>query len=398
MLQKRKLLLIIILFLSIVGQFATEIYLPSMPAMAEYFKVGLNIIQLSITAYVIGFGFGSLVYGSLSDALGRRPVVIWSMCVGVIGSLICCFMTSPDSLFIGRFIQGLGLSGSAVVARSIIKDISPDQMSMSKLASVLGVAFAAVVACAPIIGGYIQFYAFWRLNFIVLLIISILVTGLCWFKLPETNKHRRAVSIKHIILDYVEVLTNKEFLLYNLLSTLTLGGIISYQVLSSYLLQIRVGLSPEKFGYTSMVITLALIVGGVLNSKVVARRGTETMIRLGCYIFILAGLIYVISGLFDWVNLWLILLPMVLFTIGASILYPNASAGAMTLFATQAGTAASVYAFFQMLGGGVCSGLISIIKTPNQLPLGLMFIGIGMLGVKLTRVLHNLVQQKTIVI
>lgn len=384
--------------MSIIGSFATEIYLPSMPAMAKYFAVRLHIIQLSITIYVLGFSLGAFLFGPLSDIFGRRPIAIFCLIVGLLGSLICCIAFDTFSLLIGRFVQGIGLSGVGVIARSITKDISPDQTSMSRLGSIMGVVFATAVACAPIIGGYIEQYAFWRLNFITLFIMALLIALLCWQKLPETNKHKRNISFQHVLSDYVEVLTNKEFILFNLLSTFTLGGIISYQTLSSYLLQIKVGLSPTDFGYTTTIITLSLVIGGVFNSRVVARRGSLAMFALGFKLFIVSGIMYVFCGLFDWINVWLILLPIAAYTVGASLVYPNASAGAMTLFADKAGTAAAIYTFLQMLGATLFSGFISIVNATNQLPLGILFVTIGFIGLRFNKVLDKIVRDKVIII
>ncbi|MFN7093743.1 MAG: multidrug effflux MFS transporter [Burkholderiales bacterium] len=394
MLQQKKLVLAILILLSVIGQFATEIYLPSMPTMAEYFGVKLNIVQFSITLYVAGFSMGALGYGSLSDTLGRRPVIIISLLIGVVGSGVCCVARSIEWLLIGRFIQGVGFSGVSVVTRSITKDICPDSITLAKLASLLGVLYAVAISFAPILGGYIEKYAVWRLNFILLFLFSLIVAGLCYWRLPETNQHQRKTSLLQMLADYAEIVANKQFLLYNLISAVTLGGIISYQTLSSYLLQIKVGLSPEVFGYTAVAVTVSIIIGGFLNSKAVARHGLNKMLRLGCCLYVIAGILYVISGLFGIINGFVILVPIILFSIGASIAFPNASSGAMSIFTTKAGAAASVYTFFQTLGAAIGSGIISWLPHSNQLSLGGLFVIVGLTGLKCNQSLQRLRKPK----
>jgi len=330
------LFLFIVVLFSMFGQFATELYLPSMPAMARYFNVNISVVQLSITNYTFGYAVGSFWCGYISDKSGRLKVLFPCIIVTIFGSLMCCFAFDAEFLFVGRFIQGLGLGGIGVVSRSVVRDISKTKMEFAKFASILGSVSAIAIAFAPIIGGYIEKYLFWRINF--------------------------------------------EFLLYNCISSLTLAGFISYQTISAYLLQVKVGLAPDSFGYTSLLVTIALILGGVINSKVVERRGVEVMLKFGSMLYLLAGALYVVGGLFNIVNVVSILLPMMLFTFGAGIIYPNASSGALSLFTKKAGTAASIYNCFQMLGGTMGSWIISSIYANTPLPLGVMFVFIGLSG------------------
>ena len=370
--------LFIVILCSTAGQFATEIYLPSMPAMATYFKVQMSVIQLTITTYAFGFAFGSFFSGYISDKNGRLAVLFPCAIIAFIGSLLCSVSTSADLVLVGRFIQGVGLGGVGVVARSIIRDVSTNKMEFAKFASILGSVSAIAIAFAPIVGGYIEKYLYWRVDFFFLLVFTAGLSWLCKYKLIETNTNRGNVNIKLMLKDYYEVLKNKEFLLYNCVSSLTLAGFISYQTVSSYLLQVQVGLEPDKFGFTSVAVTVALIIGGLFNGKMVERRGVENMLKFGAIIYLIAGGLYVLGGLFNYMTVVSILLPMTLFTFSAGIMYPNASSGALSLFTDKAGTAASIYNCFQMIGAGIGSWIIASIRHKTQLPLGIMFVFISM--------------------
>ena len=381
--------MVLVVFLGLLGQFATELYLPSMPAMAQSLHVPINMIQLTITIYVLGFSFGSLLYGTLSDKFGRKPIIFICLLIGLAGSLVCCLRFNVNWLFAGRFIQGIGFSGVAVVSRSITKDVSPDPVSLAKLASIFGVLNSIAIAFAPVIGGYIQKYSFWRVNFILLLVFTVLAVFLCWYKMPETNLNKRMLTLKVAFADYLDVLSNKQFLLYNAMSALTLAGVVSYQTISPLLLQVKVGMAPDSFGYTAVVVTAALVLGSLANSRIMPRQGTEKMIAFGCRLYIVAGLIFVVCGAFNWINMYLVLVPMVLYMIGAGLVYPNCSSGAMSIFSTKAGTAASVYNFFQMLGATIGSGLVSTHEHGSQLLLGVMLAVIGLIGISCCRSLHT---------
>ena len=377
-----------LMLLVVLGQFATELYLPSMPSMAIYMNVNINMIQLSIAVYVFGFAIGSMVYGTLSDKFGRRPIILICILVGSIGSLVCCFSFSLDSLLIGRVIQGIGFSGGAVVARSITKDISETREELAKVSSTMGILYASAIAFAPIIGGYIEKYMFWRINFILLLVLAIVTITLCWYKIPETNKNKRSLTINVVLHDYIDVLTNRNFLLYNIISASILSGLVAYQTMSSYLLQVRVGMSPDSFGYTALFITAALISGGFINRFLMPRRGSEKIIIVGCYLYILTSILYVITGIFGLINIYIILVPIVIAVIASGIIYPNCSAGAMSVFDTKVGTAASVYNCLQMLGATIGSIIVSLFHNANQLVLGLLFASIGGVSLFLARKLQ----------
>ena len=379
---------VVIMLLSVLGQFATEIYLPSMPAMAHALGVPINMVQMTIAIYVLGFAAGSLIYGTLSDALGRKPVVFACLVIGSLGSVVCCISFTIKWLLVGRLIQGIGFSGVAVVIRSMTRDIAPDRQTLSKIASLIGILNSTAIAFAPVIGGYIEKYMFWRMNFILLLGITITTTFLSWYKIPETNINKRKLTWQIVLSDYIDVLSNRQFLMFNAMSTLTLCGLVAYQTISSYLLQVKVGMSPEDFGYTSVVITIATITGGLANSRLIPRIGIEKMLTFGCVSYIIAGLAYLLTGAFNFINLYVVLVPMIVYMTAAGIVYPNCSSGAMSIFDTKAGTAASVYNCLQMVGATVGSTLISLFHDTNQLPLGMLLLTVGGISLYCAKTLH----------
>lgn len=388
-----KVLLLIIILLATSGQFATEIYLPSMPNMANYFAVPLKSIQFSITMYALGYSIGSIFWGYFSDKFGRRLVILPCLGVAILGGVICSVAMNLEWLLVGRCIQGIGLSGAGVSSRSIARDIAKNKVQLAKLASVTGILATIAMAIAPILGGYIEKYSFWRINFITLLLLSVTIAILCWFKLEETNSNRGKFSWLNMFHEYKEVMSCKNFAIYNALGTFTFTGLVAYQTVSPYFLQVKVGLAPDQFGYTSLVVIFALMLGGIFNNRMVTHRGIEQMLFFGCALFFAAGCCYILFGLLHFITLISILTPIMLFSFSAGIIYPNASSGALSLFSTKAGTAASIYNFFQMVGAVLGSGLMSIVHHTSQVPLGVIFVFLGVIGI----VLVLFIEQDTIV-
>ena len=163
------------------------------------------------------------------------------------------------------------------------------------------------------------------------------------------------------------------------------------------MLQIKVGLAPDRFGFTSVFVTIALVFGGILNSKLVERHGVENMLQFGAKVYLLAGSLYVVGGLFNYLTVTSVLLPMMLFTFAAGIVYPNASSGALSIFTEKAGVSASVYNCFQMIGGTLGSWIIASISHSTQLPLGIMFVFIAMSSLIINYKLQYSTRFKTLV-
>lgn len=366
---------------------STDIYLPSMPTMAEYFHVKLSTIQYTIFFYTIGFSVGALFFGPISDRIGRRPVIIGSMILAAITSLAAMLSTSLNLLFIARLIQGVALVGVASTIRAVTKDVCPDKESMAKFGAILGIAIPIAAAIAPVIGGYIEKYFNWRISFAFILVYIVIFLVYTIKSLHETNHNRLERPFKYMLMDYKEVVFNGTFFRYNSLTAFALCSMYGYLTISPYLLQVKVGLSPEEFGYTNLLISAMLIISSVINSKVIFRYGIDNMLRLGAIFLGLAGVIFLISGILGIHNLFTILLPMLIMVLGCGFIYPNASAGGLSLFSKSAGTAGAVYACIQMLGGSAGSGFISFMShyIDPLISLGALIILQSIVGVIFTR-------------
>lgn len=380
MFKDNKLIIFVIIVSSMIGQFAIEIYLPSMPKIADDFHVALHLVQLTIAIYILGFASGGFISGSLSDLLGRRPVMLWALSLGIIGGIICCFVLDLTWLYLGRFIQGLGLGGASVVCRSICKDIAKDGIGLSKLTSLLSLTSYATIAFAPVIGGYIQQYLFWHLNFVVIVVLNLLVLGLGLIKLVETHHLGRSEGIAQLFNGYLNVIRNHRFILFNLLSAATLGGVIAYQSLSANLLELHVGLSPATFGYTGVLVTMSLMIGGIINARMVARVGLLSMMRVGFLLFLIAGVLYLIFGVFHYTTVVTVLLPVIFYGLGATLVYPNVASGAIGLHSSNVGTASAIFNCIQMLGGVLGCCLVSLTHDAGLPEIGLLFFAISMFG------------------
>lgn len=367
-------------------QISTDIYLPSMPSMAIYFNTSLSLIQYTIVYYTIGFSGGALFFGPISDRIGRRPVIIFSLTLAAFASFIAMVSTSLYVLYFARLLQGIALVGIGSTMRATVRDLCTTREEMSQLGAWLGIVLPVSWAIAPVIGGYIQKYTNWRINFAFLLVYILFFLFYLLRNLKETNSTLLKRPIKYLFTDYKGVLSNLEFVYYNIITALAMSTMISYFTISSLLLQVKIGLTPEQFGYTNLAVAAASIFASYLNNKVIFKVGIDRMLLLALVLLSISGVIFLLPGCFKIINLFVIITPLIILSLSSGIIYPNASAGALSLFGNSAGTAGAIYASLQMLGGAGGSLLITyLVKYIDpQLALGSLLLAQGLIGIALT--------------
>ena len=379
---KKEILIVTLgLILAAVGPFASDSYLPSLPAMTQFFVTTDTLMQLTVTLYLLGFSISQLFYGPGSDRFGRRKTILLGLTIAILGSLLCMMAPTPSLLIMGRFIQGMGMGVSNSVFRAIMRDTFSGTR-MAKIGSYAGMVFSFAPALAPIIGGYIQASLGWQANFIFLssLIISVMV--LMWRFLPETNLHLNpdALRLSIVLRNYALLLSNKSFVGNTLCASFAFSGIIAYYVASPFLMQNVLHLSAVAYGWLAMTVAGGLILGHLANSLLVVRMGMKFMILSGILIMFFSGILMYAIGWYGWLNVPVIMIPTLTFIAGGGFVYANAAAGAFHDFAKMAGSAGAMYGCLQILGTVLTSLLVAGLEAHNQLGLALIYILLGLLS------------------
>src|SRR5262249_27650796 len=191
-------------FLTSFGPLSVDLYLPSMPAIAEALAAPPAHVQLTISLYLVGFAIGQIIYGPISDRVGRKPVIIISFALYCAATLICLVAASIAVLVAGRFLQALGVSGAVVVVRAVVRDMYEGARAGRQLSSMsMLMGFAPIIA--PISGGVLQTVFGWRAGFVFLIALGALAGTLTWRYLPETHQARAAMSFAGLVRNYCRV-------------------------------------------------------------------------------------------------------------------------------------------------------------------------------------------------
>lgn len=360
--------------------FASNVYLPSFPALAQAFSTSNSAIALTLTSYLLGFSLLQLLWGPASDRYGRQKLVITGLIICLVGSLFCAFTNSLTIFFIGRFLQGAGAASGMSLARSMARDVF-EKEQLSKVFSWMGMLFAVSFAVAPIIGGYLQTAWGWRASFIFVAIYMLLMLILAIFYLHETNQNLnpKATNLKVMAQNYLTLLSSKVFMGYSLSYGLTWSGIIAFSVLSPFLFLNVMHMSAVAYGHLSIAITIGLIAASFINSSLVVKLGNRSMMNLGLGIMLISGVIMYAIGMFGYLNVLVVMAPVLIYIIGIGIVSANASADALTPFGHIAGVAGALYGCLQIFMSFIASSVMAHLPVRNQqsLAASLIVLAIG---------------------
>jgi DHA1 family bicyclomycin/chloramphenicol resistance-like MFS transporter len=339
----------VLALMTALGPLSTDLYLPSLPAIAKALGTSVSDAQLTLSIYLIGFAVGQVFYGPISDRIGRRPVALAGLGLYAVASLFCALAASIDQLILARFVQALGAAGPIVLGRAIVRDLYEGARAGREL-SRMGTIMGLVPAIAPVLGGVLEVAFGWRSAFYAALLAAVALAAVIALALPETLKQRSpdALSIPGILRGFGVLLRHPGYRVYVGLASLTYGGLFCFISASSFVLQGRYGLDPFLFGLSFAFGVLGYITGTLVAQKVLARRGLDGTIALGVLCLAGGGAIMLALVLIGTGSSLEITVPMALYAAGVGLVLPPSNASAMMPFPDRAGAASSLQGLIQM--------------------------------------------------
>ncbi len=246
------------------GGMGTDVYLPSLPAMSAHFHVAKELVQLTVTFYVVAVAIGQFISGPISDAYGRKKLLLIAVCIQLISALAIIFSPSIYLTICLRFIQGLGAGFMMVPARAIISDIFKKD-ELKKQFNYLTISYAVGPIVAPFIGGYLQHYFGWQSNFLFIVIFALLLFLVLLFLYRETIINPHPFSISLLWKNYHKILSHRYFLLGTLFVGTCFGYISLFNVTGPFLVQVTLKRSAITYGHFALLMGFAWFIGNILN-------------------------------------------------------------------------------------------------------------------------------------
>jgi DHA1 family bicyclomycin/chloramphenicol resistance-like MFS transporter len=356
--------------LTAIGPLSVDLYLPSMPEIGRALAAPAGDVQLTISAFLIGFGIGQIVYGPVADRYGRKPVMTVALAIYCVAALACAATPSIAALIVARGLQAFGASGAIVLARAVVRDLYDGARAgreLSLMAMIMGLA----PVVAPMIGGALQTAFGWRAGFIFMLLAGMIAITAVRLFLPETLRVPLPGSLAGIWGSYRVVARHRGAVAYLAIIAGAYGGLFAYISGSPFVLQTIHGLAPVEFGVAFAVASFGYLIGTTLAARLVTRWGLDRTIGWGALALAAGGVAMVAATALVPEAVIGVVLPMMVYLVGLGLTMPQAFAGALHPFPERAGAASSLIGFVQQSTAAVIGALVGQALGATAWPLAL---------------------------
>ena len=348
---------------------------PSILLIKNHFSANAESVQLLLTYYMIAAGLGQLIFGTLSDFYGRKPILVLGGFLFFAASLLSIFASDLIYLLILRIFQGLGAAACMSMARVIITDSFKKAEAAEKL-SLMTAIMVIFPLISLILGGFIAEAIGWIGVMYIFVIFGLIIFIFAFVKISESKVVRaKNLRINHIYLSYVTVLKNSKFLNLMLISSIQVGVFFSSFGYMPYEFG-RLGISPLEFGFWLSFTGIGYFFGNILNRHYASILGLEKLIIVGSALSLISYLSMLFMHLNNFVSPLYIAVPVILFGLGNGFTVANCIIGAVSITGNNSGTATGVAGALQMSSGGVIGILVIFMGGANSFLVCLIIINL----------------------
>ncbi|WP_269930137.1 multidrug effflux MFS transporter [Aminobacter sp. HY435] len=364
-----------------VNALAIDIMLPALQQIGASLGVeSENHRQFVITAYVAGMGLALLFYGPASDRFGRRVPLLFGLTIYILAAFAAAFAPTFETLLALRFIQGIGAASTRVIAVSVVRDRYGGRQ-MAEIMSLVFMVFMIIPVLAPGIGQLVMLFSEWHMIFVVMAVSALAITIWTALRLPETMhpRDRRPLNLMSIARGFRIVLTTRVSLFYTLASMIIFGSLFGF-INSAQQVYVGIYGLGVWFPLVFAAIAAMMSVSSFLNSRLVVKLGMRRLSHGALIGFTAVSAIWFAWSLTGWVPfpVFVALFAAAMFQFGW--IGSNFNAIAMEPLGHIAGTASSVQAFMQTVGGGLIGAFIGQSFDGTVMPLAAGYVSVALLG------------------
>ncbi|RYV02074.1 Bcr/CflA family drug resistance efflux transporter [Shewanella sp. OPT22] len=343
--MKQLRLIAILLPMVIFSPLAIDIFLPALPTMATEFDVPVTQMQWTITIFIFSLGLGQLFFGPISDKIGRRPVLLLGIVTYLITALVMIFIQSIELHLLLRFFQGLGACAIVVSVFASVTDRFNAKES-SQIYSYLNGMIFCTPALAPVMGYFLTTNFGWKSNFIFMALFAVIfgVIALRFFNESYTPKVD-SISISKILV-YKKMISSSSFIFYTFIVMLSFASSTAFVSMAPNVFIHKFKLNEEVFTHWFSLNAVTIIAVNLLTPKLINHFKINSIIKIGLGIVILSG--GLLLALQNNTNVASFMLPVIIGSIGFSLLMGTCTGKALTPFKANAGAASALFGFIQM--------------------------------------------------
>ena len=359
--------------LAMFGPFAIDSIFPAFGVIQAEFGVGPAAMQQSVSVYLLAYALASLFHGPLSDAFGRRPVILAGVGVFLLASIGCALASTLGELLFWRAVQGVSSGVGIIVGRAIVRDLREGEAAQ-RLMSQISMIFTIAPALAPIVGGWLLGWSNWQMIFWFLVGFAALLWMVAALALPETHPAplRVPLSPRALLRTNGHMLRNRSFVLLSLVATFNFGALFIYIASAPAFVMRHLGLNEQQFGWFFAPTVAGMALGAFLSGRAAGRISARASAGAGfviCLMATLGGAVYAALApqiAFPWA-----VLPIAMNAIGVALVFPIVTLALLDLYPRHRGTASSMQSFISLTLNAAVAGLLSPLVSGSAVALAL---------------------------
>ncbi|WP_373018741.1 multidrug effflux MFS transporter [Thiomicrorhabdus sp.] len=375
---------------NMIAPFSIDTYLPSFPAIENYYHVSREMMSTSMGAYLAAFALTTLVWGPLADKFGRKAIAITSLVGFALASAGCALAPTFDYFMVFRVLQGVLAGGVIIAGRAMIRDTFPPQEAQKAMAMIMMV-FAIAPAIAPILGGFLQHHYDWESIFWFLTaygIVTFLLIGL-FLKETQSTEHVQSIAPKKLYASYVHSLKHPTFIRLVLAQSFVFGGVFVYIAGSASLIYDHLHLGAEDFWVQFVPMVGGMMLGSFYSHRVSNRQTPTKMLHLSFSIGAVAVVINLILALFTAPQILTVIPTLSLYAFALSFGLPVLAILALDCLPEKRGMAASLQSLMQMGMMALVSFLVVPFVHASVPEMAIAMLALWLVGLLFWRSAHH---------
>jgi DHA1 family bicyclomycin/chloramphenicol resistance-like MFS transporter len=349
-----------------IGPLSNDLYVPSMAVVAQALNVTGASVQLTMSAVLLGFSCGALIYGPLSDRFGRKNVLCLGLAMYIVAAWLAARSPTLELLVAARAAQGFAAASGMVLSRAIILDRWRGNEASRALSWVSIFMFVEPVV-APLIGGWVASFGYWPAVFWAQGAIGLICLAVTIVLLPRVSRkgdHSMLSSLRA----YLPIARDGQALGYIFMTACGFIGVVAFVTTASFVFVDYFGLNSYRFGACFSTVMLGGSIGAWVNGHYVSRLGISRMLAFGVSCIALGGSAVLVSGLAGGGVPGLVG-GFMLYMFGIGFVFANAVARTLSRFPHAMGAASSIFGVFQFLLGAIVAAMLSRIVVPSPMPM-----------------------------
>lgn len=378
------------------------IYTSGLPSITEYFNTDGSTTQITSSLYYLGFALGILTLGRLSDIYGRRPVVLFGLCIYAISSVISVFAPNIETLMLARFVQAFGVSVGSVIGQAMARD-SYQGSELSYVYASLSPWLLFIPSLGSSMGGYIIEYSSWHYTFVFFSLTGTVLLILYYKILPETNPYINFSQSSKYFEVLKVVIRDKSLWLYAFIIGAFNGIYYGFYIEAPFIFIDKMKVAPSFYGKLAFLLSFAGIFVGFLGGYLIKKRHVhdqKVMILglifsvIGCSLLAINALILQDKQVGQNIAVIMIFAPMMLHMVGHNLLIPMTLRYALEDYAKVTGTAGSVFGAIYYVLIAAVTFLVSKLHSDTISNFALLFLVLSVSSAAAFYCIWNLYKKK----